>query len=224
MTKEQMIVAIVVAIIGVIGTSIGSVFAYLQFAVKRKDEKEEKSVQAMINDSILEARKEITAEIESAVQQGIVDCGKIGDKAIRDTQDELLQRLEDGLKQRSKEGAERFNIHAKNFEEVNQQIRKNSIQISELTEISKNVLTSMDSLNKVVRASAESQKNSNYDRILFVANKVLKNQQITITEKTNLYQLYESWVALHGVGEPLDPKIKMMYEECMKLVPIPDEQ
>ena len=192
MTKEQMIVAIVVAIIGVIGTSIGSVFAYLQFAVKRKDEKEEKSVQSRINDSIIEARKEITAEIKSAVQQGIVDCGEIGDKAIRETQDELLQRLEDGLKQRSKEGAERFNIHAKNFEEVNQQIQKNSIQISELTEISKNVLSSMDSLNKVVRASAESQKNSNYDRILFVANKVLKNQTITITEKTNLNQLYES--------------------------------
>jgi uncharacterized radical SAM superfamily protein len=178
----------------------------------------------MIDDSIKVARKEITSEIKEAVQQGIEDCGVIGERAIRESQNEFLQKLDEGLKQRSNEGAERFNTHAKNFEKVNEQIQKNSIQIAELTEISKNVLNSMEGLNKVVRASAESQKNSNYDRILFVANKVLKSQKITITDKTNLNQLYESWVALHGVGEPLDPKIKMMYEECMKLTPVPDEE
>lgn len=189
-----MIVAIIVAIIGVIGTSVGATFAFMQFMIKRKDEKEDNSVQKQINEAVEQAKKE------------------------------MQEKLDKVSKARSEEGAERFRKHASSIEEINKQIQENSEQIGELTVISKNVLSSMDSLNRVVRASAESQKNSNYDRILFVANKVLKNQTITITEKTNLNQLYESWVALHGVGEPLDPKIKMMYEECMKLVPTPDEQ
>ena len=78
---------------------------------------------------------------------------------------------------------------------------------------------SMTSLTRLVTASAESQRTSNYDRLLFVANKVLKSGKMTITEKTNIKQLYNSWKDLQGN----DPKIDTLYEECMKLTPIPDE-
>ena len=216
MTLLQAVVTIVVALISGLG---GSFFSYRQFTLKRKDEKEEKSIQKQIDDSIKTARVEISKEIKEAVQQGIVDCGVIGDRAIRETQDELIKKLEEGLKARGEEGKERFEFNSK-------QIIQNTEQIKELTGLVKDQITkidmfaeSMTSLNSVVRATAESQRTSNYDRLLIVCNKILESGKMTITDKTNLKQLYKSWSDLKGE----DPKIDTMYEECMKMTPIPDE-
>lgn len=189
MTLSQAIVAICVAIVG----TAGATFGFIQFLIKRKDDKEENSIQKKIKDAVEKVKKEMQDELDLV------------------------------SKARSLEGKERFEAHAASIIEINKQIKENSAQISELTTISKNVLESMDSLSKVVRASAESQRNSNYDRILMVANKVLKNRQITITEKTNLEQLYNSWRDLHGENDKLDPKIVTMYKECMKMAPVPDD-
>lgn len=193
MTPLQAFVTVLCALIAVAGVITSAILGYKQFSIKRNDELQEKAVQKRIDEAVAKAKEEMLMELEKVSMA------------------------------RSEEGAERFNKHAASIVEINRQIEQNSKQISELTSISKNVLESMDSLNKVVRASADSQKNSNYDRILFVTNKVLKSQKITITDKTNLKQLYESWVALHGENEPLDPKIMTMYEECMKFTPVPDE-
>lgn len=207
MTKGEIIVAIIVAILGVIGTSVGSVFTYIQFAVKRKDEKEEKTLQKQI------------------------------DEAIKIAKIDMMKELSRVSFERSEEGAQRFQKHKISIDEINNQIKTNNEQISELTALVKiqtekmeNQNAKMDmfaesitSLNRVVKVSAESQRNSNYDRILVVANKVLKNQKITITEKTNLKQLYKSWTELHGDSDDYDPKIVTLYEECMKLTPVPDE-
>lgn len=216
MTLLQAVVTIVVALISGLG---GSFFSYRQFILKRKDEKEEKSIQKQIDDSIKTARVEISREIKEAMQQGIVDCGVIGDRAIREVQDEFILKLEEGLKARGEEGKERFEINSK-------QIVQNTEQIKELTGLVKDQITkidmfaeSMTSLNSVVRATAESQRTSNYDRLLIVCNKILKSGKMTITDKTNLKQLYKSWLDLKGN----DPKIDTMYEECMKMTPIPDE-
>lgn len=216
MTLLQAVVTIVVAIISGLG---GSFFSYRQFILKRKDEKEEKSIQKQIDDSIKTAREEISREIKEAMQQGIVDCGVIGDRAIREVQDEFILKLEEGLKARGEEGKERFEINSK-------QIVQNTEQIKELTGLVKDQITkidmfaeSMTSLNSVVRATAESQRTSNYDRLLIVCNKILKSGKMTITDKTNLKQLYKSWLDLKGE----DPKIDTMYEECIKMTPIPDE-
>ena len=216
MTLLQAVVTIVVAIISGLG---GSFFSYRQFILKRKDEKEEKSIQKQIDDSIKTARVEISEEIREAMQQGIVDCGVIGDRAIREVQDEFIKKLEEGLKARGEEGKERFEINSK-------QIVQNTEQIKELTGLVKDQITkidmfaeSMTSLNSVVRATAESQRTSNYDRLLIVCNKILKSGKMTITDKTNLKQLYKSWSDLKGE----DPKIDTMYEECIKMTPIPDE-
>lgn len=216
MTLLQAVVTIVVALISGLG---GSFFSYRQFILKRKDEKEEKSIQKQIDDSIKTARVEISREIKEAMQQGIVDCGVIGDRAIREVQDEFILKLEEGLKARGEEGKERFEINSK-------QIVQNTEQIKELTGLVKDQITkidmfaeSMTSLNSVVRATAESQRTSNYDRLLIVCNKILKSGKMTITDKTNLKQLYKSWSDLKGE----DPKIETMYEECIKMTPIPDE-
>lgn len=216
MTLLQAVVTIVVALISGLG---GSFFSYRQFILKRKDEKEEKSIQKQIDDSIKTARVEISREIKEAMQQGIVDCGVIGDRAIREVQDEFILKLEEGLKARGEEGKERFEINSK-------QIVQNTEQIKELTGLVKDQITkidmfaeSMTSLNSVVRATAESQRTSNYDRLLIVCNKILKSGKMTITDKTNLKQLYKSWSDLKGE----DPKIDTMYEECIKMTPIPDE-
>lgn len=192
MTWLDAISKIIVGLLALTGVALGSYLGWKQFTIKREDEKQEKDIQLRI------------------------------DKAIKETEERWQKKLDAVSTQRSEEGAQRFKKHAIAIDEINNQIKQNSKQIGELTELSRSVLESMDSLNKVVKASAESQRNANYDRILVVANKVLKSQKITITEKTNLKQLYNSWVSLQGENETLDPKITTIYEECMKFTPTPD--
>jgi hypothetical protein len=196
MTKEQMIVSIIVAIIGVIGASIGGGFAFAQFLIKRKDEKEEKSVQKLIDISIEKLKKEMNKQMEFISNE------------------------------RSEEGLHRFETHAQSIEKINSQIMENSKQISDLTNLTKIQLQnqegfreSLTALNKMVKISSESQKNNNYDRLLIVTSKVLKSGILTFTDKTNLLQLYTSWKELGGN----DPKIETMYDECMKLKPTLEE-
>ena len=188
MSTREIIVTIIVALIGMAGASCGTIFGYRQFLIKRQDEKEEKTMQSKIEDAVKDAKVEIYKELAKVSEE------------------------------RSQEGAIRFSTHAKALEEVNKQIDSNTKQINELTQITKNVLESMDALGKVVKASAESQRNANYDRILVVANRVLANKKMTITEKTNLKQLYNSWKDLNGE----DAKVDTLYEECMKVEIIPD--
>lgn len=209
MTIGQIIVAIIAAILGTAGASFG----FLQYLISRKDAKEEKTVQKQIDDSIEAIKEELKSKI-------IAECGEIGDGAIEKMKQEVKEEFEEGLRKRGEEGRERF---IKNSE----QIEANSKQINEILSIVKDqaqkyevMAESLTSLNKVVTIAAESQRNSNYDRILMVMNTILRKQKMTITEKTNLRQLYNSWKDLKGY----DPKIETMYEECMKLNPVPDEQ
>jgi hypothetical protein len=212
MSVGEIVLNIIVAIIGLAGTSMGSIFAYIQYQQKRKDEKEVKTVQSQINESLVAAKKELREEI-------IASCGEIGDKAIENVRKELMKELEEGLEMRGEEGRKRFEINSKAIEE-------NTAQINKLTELVEDQIKKLDaftdsmtSLNKVVKVSAESQRNFNYDRILHVANNALRTRHLTITDKTNLTQLYESWTRLNGD----DPKIKTLYEEVMKIPPVPDE-
>lgn len=181
---------IIVTIVCSLIAGSGGAFALMQFLIKRKDDKETNSVQKMIDEAVKIAKEEVYKELSSV------------------------------SKARSEEGAERFKTHAKAFENVNKQIEENTIQIKELTTISKNVLESMDSMGKKLEISAESQRNNNYDRLLMVGKKVLNNQKITLSEKTNMKQLYESYKKLQGN----DPYIETLWEECKKLTPIPDEK
>ena len=205
MTWTQAIVTLLVALLGGVGSSF---FSYRQFILKRKDEKEEKDIQKRIDDSI-----------DKAMKRFIAQCGEIGDAQIKKAKDEMHEEIEKGLIERGEEGKIRFDINS-------EQIQKNTEQIAELTDLVKdqvtklNLLTdSMTAANRILAASAESQKSFNYDRLLFIANKVLKSGKMTITEKTNLKQLYSSWKELNGD----DPKIDTLYEECIKITPIPDE-
>lgn len=208
---------IIVAAIAAFG---GGFLTYKKFIIERQDAKEEKQLQALINASNAKLKEEIRVEIKDAVQQGIVDCGVIGDRAIKQSYDKLEKKLELGLNARGEEGKERFETHAAAIKEINEQIKANSKQIAELTELTKAQLEnqvgfteSLAALNKVVAASAESQCNANYDRLLIVTNKVLKSGKMTVSDKTNIKQLYNSWKELGGK----DPTGKMdtMYEECM---------
>lgn len=180
---KEVISTIIVSAIAALGGASGGFFAYRQFIIKRKDEKEKENIQSLI------------------------------DEAIDKVRVELMEEFTAGLQLREDTGRERFEINSKAIED-------NTRAIAELTEIVKNQVTKLDlftesitALNKVVKSSAESQCNSNYDRLLMVASKVLNSDKITITEKTNLVQLYNSWKDLGGN----DPKIDTMYEECMKL-------
>lgn len=178
------------AIVSIILAIIAGISGTITFFVKRKDDMREKNINKLIDDAVKVAKTEIYMELAKVSQE------------------------------RSQEGAERFKVHAESIKQINRQIEENGKQIGELTEISKSVLESMDSLNKVVKASAESQRNANYDRLLFVGKKVVKSQSITLSEKTNLKQLYESYKELQGN----DPYIETIYEECMKFTPIPDDE
>lgn len=190
MSKEQIIVTIAVAIIGVIGTSMASVFGFLQFWLKRRDEKDEEVLKIMIA------------------------------KMIAEADDRLRGEFNGGLSEREETGRKRFEINSKAIEENTEQIAKLTELVADQVRKIDVFTDSMTAFSKVLRASAESQRNSNYDRILMVANSILRKQIITITEKTNLEQLYNSWIELDGK----DPKITTMYNECMKLTTVPDEE
>ncbi len=217
MTTLQAIVSIIVALIA--GTTGGGL-VFAKFWIERKDKKEENAIQKQIDDSIKNARKEITEEIKAAVQQGIIDCGVIGDRAIHEVQDEFLQRLDEGLKARGDEGAERFNTHAKAISDVTKQIEANSKQISELADLTQKLVTSIDGMNSTLNVTAKANRNNTYDRLLMVTTKILKSKVMTISDKTNLRGLYQSWKDLKGEDEEIDTK----YEECMKMTPVFDEK
>ena len=178
------------AIVSIILALIAGISSTITFFVKRKDDMKEKEINKLIDDAVNLAKSEIYKEIAKVSQE------------------------------RSQEGAERFKTHAESFKQVNRQIEENTKQIKELTEMSMNVFKSMESLNKAVRASAESQRNSNYDGLLIVGKKVLKSQRITLSEKTNFKQLYDSYKDLNGD----DPYIETLHEECMRFTPVPDDE
>ena len=211
MTPIQIIVTIVIAIIG----SFSGAFGFVQFMIKRKDEKEEKDVQ-----------KQIDKSIELAMQHFIEKCGDIGDKQILKTKEELQRELQEGLAARGEEGRERFEINSKQIQENTEMIKEvlsiqksAGVRFSELAE-SLTALNQATAVNsKLTLACAEGVRSNNYDRILLVANKALKRGTITISEKTNLKQLYKAWIDLQGN----DPRITTYYEDCMKLQSIPDE-
>lgn len=193
MTREQMIVSIVIALIGLVGAAAGGGFAFVQFMIKRKDENNEEALRKMIA------------------------------KMISEADDRLRGEFNDGLTQRENTGKERFDINSRQIEENTKQLAENSKQIEEILGIVKGqaeryeaMADSLTALNKVAAATAEAQCNSNYDRLLMVTNKVLKSGKLTISDKTNIKQLYKSWKELGGK----DPTGNMdtMYEECMGMV------
>jgi hypothetical protein len=115
----------------------------------------------------------------------------------------------------------------KRFETNSEQIGENSRMIKELLNIQKDqsaklgqMVEAVGNLAQVSEACAESQRTSNYDRLLIVTNQILKSGEMTITEKTNLKQLYESWKKLQGY----DPKIDTLFEECMSIKPSLDKE
>lgn len=201
-----------------------------KFYLERQDRKDEELLQKRIDDSIEEAKKRMREEMDASIQQGLVDFGILEDKAIHKVREEILKKLEEGLKATDDEGKERFEINSRQIQENSKQLSENSRQIETLVGIVKlqaerndakfaALTDSLTSINKMVLVSAESQCNSNYDRLLFVTNKVLKSGRMTISDKTNLKQLYSSWKDLGG----RDAKMDTLYEECIKITPTQDD-
>lgn len=216
MTVMQAVIAIIVAIIGTAGATLG----FVQFLIKRKDDKEEKDIERRIENALAKKRETIQADIDKAVQDSIKQCGEIGDKAIKDVVDRARNEFNEGLKMRGEEGRQRFETNSK-------QIEENTKMIREILEIQKGqtkqfgeMAQSISDLAKVSEACAESQRTSTYDRLLMVTSKIIQKGVMTITEKTNLEQLYESWQKLNGH----DKRIDTLYNECLKKETILDEQ
>ena len=222
---------VIATILASVITTFGAGWITLKkFYLERQDKKDDVLLQKKIDDSIEKAKKEMREEMKMSVHQGIVDCGVIRDKAIRQIRDEFMKKLEEGLKATGDEGKEMFEINSRQIQENSRQLSENSKQIEALVSIVKvqaerndakfaALTDTLASLNKMALISAESQCNSNYDRLLFVTNKVLKSGRLTISDKTNLKQLYTSWKDLGGK----DAKMDTLYEECIKITPIPDE-
>lgn len=201
----KVIATIIVASIAAFG---GGFLTYKKFIIERQDAKDKELLQKQIDDSV-----------EKAMETFIEKCGSIGDKAIEKAKEEVRSEFQEGLKMRGDEGAERFATH-------NKAINENSAMIKEILTVQKDQTEKFDkmadaitALAQVSEACAESQRNSNYDRLLIVANKIIKSRKMTMTEKTNLIQLYKSWEKLNGK----DDKLTVMYDECMKITPVLDE-
>lgn len=219
MTWLQAVVTVIVAIVSSLG---GSYFGYKQFLLKRKDEKEEKTTQKLIDASIDKLKEEMQEQFNKL----LTDCGEIGEASIDKTRKELQEEMEKGLQMRGEEGRERFEINSKQIEQNTEMIKQVITMQKKSDEKFDKLADSLTALNnamtinaKVTKACAEGARSTIYDRILLVANNALKRGAITITEKTNLKQLYNSWQELQGT----DPKITTYVEDCMDLQSIPDE-
>ena len=215
----QALVTIAVALISSLG---GSYFGYRQFLLKRKDEKEEKTTQKLIDISIDKLKQDMQKQFEDLLDQ----CGEIGEASIGKTKKELQEEFKKGLTMRGDEGKERFEINSKQIEQNTEMIKQVIAMQKKSDEKFDKLADSLVALNeavtvnsKITKACAEGARSTIYDRILLVANNSLKRGSITITEKTNLKQLYNSWQELQGN----DPKITTYFEDCMGLQSIPDE-
>jgi hypothetical protein len=171
MSKEQMIVAIVVAIIGVIGTAVGSSFAFLQFMIKRKDDKKENNVLKLIDEAVSKAKEEMHDEFEK------------------------------GLAKRGKEGKERFDINSKQIQQNAEALSRLLTIQEEQTKKVDVMMDSLTSLNTVTKACAEGVRSTLYDKIYIVAERAIARKGITADEQANVTQLWTSYSALGGNGK-----------------------
>ena len=171
MTKEQMIVAIVVAFIGFLGAGVSAGFVFAQFMIKRKDEKEQNSVKKQI------------------------------DEAVGKVREELQDEFRNGLKARGEEGRERFEVNSeqiqKNAEILGKllQIQEDQAKKADI------MMDSLTSLNKTTAVCAEGVKSTLYDKIYMIAQKAMTRKGITADEKANITQLWKSYSALNGNGK-----------------------
>lgn len=223
MTLEQAIVAIIVAIVGSTGATLG----FVQFLIKRKDDKEEKSIEDKIDEILSEKMKQVHQDIDDKVSDSIRKCGEIGDKAISDVVDKMREEFQEGLQLRSEEGRQRFEANSKQIVENTAQIgeiltivRKQTEQYDAMVQSLTTLNESVSTLNTQFVACADGVNSNLYDKISIVAKKALKRKAITTTEKTNLRQLWESYKKLGGTDETL----RTYYEECGKLETINDEE
>lgn len=204
MTKEQMIVAIVVAFIGFLGAGVSAGFAFAQFMIKRKDEIEEKDIQKKIDDAI-----------ENAMEDFISKCGEIGDEQISRAKDEVRKEFQEGLKERGEEGRERFEVNS-------EQIQKNAETLGRLLKIQEDqakkadiMMESLTALNKTTAVCAEGVKSTIYDKLYMIAQKAMARKGITADEKANITQLWKSYSALNGNGRG-----ETYYKICMEDLPV----
>ena len=64
MTLLQAIVTVIVALIG----SLTGTFAFAQFLIKRKDDKEERDIQKMIDSSVQKSKEEVQKELQEGLE------------------------------------------------------------------------------------------------------------------------------------------------------------
>ena len=136
MTPGQILVTILVAIIG----SATGTFGFLQFMIKRKDEKEEKDLNKLINKII-----------EERMQEFIARCGEIGDKQIANAVDKARTEFQEGLEMRRDESTERYLKHSGDIE-------ANTAMIKEVLEIQKQTNEKFDQLAESTRWCCQSAK------------------------------------------------------------------
>jgi hypothetical protein len=193
MTLLQAIVTVIVALIG----SLTGTFAFAQFLIKRKDDKEERDIQKMIDSSVQKSKEEVQKELQ-----------------------EGLEMFGEDDRKRSEANSEAIHKNTEMIKEIIQ-IQKDTNEKFDKLANSLTILSEATAINsKMVKTCAEGIRSSNYDKILLVANKALKRHAITISEKANLIQLYQSWKDLSGQ----DPRIQVYYDDCIKLPSIPDEE
>lgn len=216
---EEVLKVIGTILAAMITTFGGGYFVLKKYLLEREDSKDAQLMQKQIDDSIAKVREEMKVEITKQVAQSIKDCGEIGDKAIADAIQEAKHDFEEGLKMRGEEGLKRFEVNSKAIDENTAMIKQILTIQRDSTEKIDKMADSITALSQVSAACAESQRTANYDRLLIVTSKIIKSKTMTMTEKTNLIQLYESWKKLQGN----DKKIDVMYDECLKITPILDE-
>lgn len=185
--------------ITLIGTIIGALLGtgFLQFLITRADRKQERAEDKEENN----IKKEMKQHLMDVNTQWKKDYCDVNAKAIAD----LAQEMREGLEEREKKGAERYEEHKEAINELRKAIVLLTNNDEEIKNLGKYMGQSLMALT--------------HDKLVYLGKQYQRRGAITLAEQNNLKLLYEPYH--NGLGGNSDGE--GYYNYCMNLPIVPDE-
>lgn len=207
-------------IITLITVLIGS--GLIQFFFTRKDKKTEDE-KINHDDKI---KKELKDHLDNVNSKWKIDYCDKNAEAIN----KLIGEVREGLSEREKTGRLRYEEHKLAIEQMNLEHQKDFQALKEaidkLTEHDSKITDSLQKMSSKQDVVADGMVGIAHDRIVFVADKIIRRGAVTMKEKATLESIYAPYVKLGGNSyakksmEHVDKLPVITEEEALKL----DEQ
>ncbi len=180
------------------GGTVAALLKFFEFLIQHFSHKKERAEDKEENN----IRKELKDHLTNVNNQWKLDYCDVNAKAIAD----LAKEVREGLEEREAKGAERYQEHKENIEELRQAM----IKLAENTEETK----------KIGGYMAESLLGISHDKIVYLGKAYQRRGAITLAEKNNLTLLYKPYH--DGLGGNSDGE--GYYNYCMNLPVVTDEE